>query len=120
MEICNAITFVTTKFTVVSPSPETGCQRRTVHAVVIGDCGRLESGPNPTRGDDWRLDLYVMLARATRVEDQLLMRAPPSSLLWGLPRSLRTQLDKLAARTAKCWHRAAQFVAQLGFGEFLH
>ena len=71
-------------------------------AGVIIDCGRIETGPHPKEPDDWWLDLYVMLSRATRLEDLLLMRAPPASfLLRGPPASLRLQLDKFAARTDK-------------------
>ena len=80
----------------------TACQGRTMDAGVIIDCGRIETGPHPKEPDDWWLDLYVMLSRATRLEDLLLMRAPPASfLLRGPPASLRLQLDKFAARTDK-------------------
>ena len=36
---------------------------------VIIDCGRQEGGAHPKEDDDWWLDLYVMLSRATRLED---------------------------------------------------
>jgi hypothetical protein len=99
----------------------TACQGRTMHDGVIIDCGRLESGPHPKDDDDWWLDLYVMLSRATRIDDLLLMRAPPASfLLRGPPASLRKQLDKFATRTGECRRKAAQLVAELGFCEFLH
>ena len=76
----------------------TACQGRTMDAGVVIDCGRLEGGPHPKDDDDWWLDLYVMLSRATRLEDLLLMRAPPATfLLRGPPASLRLQLDKFAA-----------------------
>ena len=62
-----------------------------------------------------------LLLRATRLEDLLLMRAPPASfLLQGPPASLRQQLEKFAARTAKCRHGAAELARELGFEEFLH
>jgi hypothetical protein len=62
-----------------------------------------------------------MLSRATRLEDLLLMRAPPASfLLQGPPASLRQQLEKFAARTAKCRYGAAELARELGFEEFLH
>jgi hypothetical protein len=59
----------------------TACQGRTMDAGVILDCGRIEKGTYPKDLDDWWLDLYVMLSRATRLEDLLLMRAPPASFL---------------------------------------
>ncbi len=78
-------------------------------------------GAHPKHNDDWWLDLYVMLSRATRLEDLLLMRAPPASfLLQGPPASLRLQLDRFAARTTNCRQRAMKLVAELGFKEFLH
>ena len=44
----------------------------------------------------------MLLSRATRLEDLLLMRAAPASfLLRGPPASLWLQLDKVAARTDK-------------------
>ena len=90
-------------------------------AGVIIDCGRHESGPNPKEPNDWWLDLYVMLSRATRLEDLLLLRAPPASfLLRGPPESLRLHLEKFAARTEACRQRAAELAAELGFTEFLH
>ena len=99
----------------------TACQGRTMRAGVILDCGRLESGPHPKDNDDWWLDLYVMLSRATRIEDLLLMRPPPASfLLRGPPASLRTQLDKFASRTRDCRRKAEQLAVELGLGEFLH
>jgi len=92
-----------------------------MHAGVIIDCARLESGPHPKHEDDWWLELYVMLSRATRIDDLLLMRAPPASfLLRGPPKSLREQLDKFAARTGECRRKAARLAVELGFEEFLH
>ena len=99
----------------------TACQGRTMTEGVIIDCGRLEGGPHPKDDGDWWLDLYVMLSRATRLEDLLLMRAPPASfLLQGPPATLRDQLRKLAARTEACRRRAEELADELGFREFLH
>ena len=82
----------------------TACQGRTMNAGVVIDCGRLESGPHPKEEDDWWLDLYVMLSRATRLEDLLLMRPPSASfLLRGPPASLRKQLVRFA-RTSNNKH----------------
>ena len=99
----------------------TACQGRTMKEGVIIDCGRLDTGPHPKEDDDWWLDLYVMLSRATRLEDLLLMRAPPASfLLQGPPASLRKQLKKFAVRTETCRRRAEALAAELGLLEFLH
>ena len=38
-----------------------------------------EAGAHQKEDDDWWLDLYVMLSRATRLDDLLLMRAPDLS-----------------------------------------
>ena len=43
----------------------TACQGRTMRDGVIIDCGRQEGGAHPKEDDDWWLDLYVMLSRAT-------------------------------------------------------
>ena len=99
----------------------TACQGRTMGEGVIIDCGRHESGPHPKDDEDWWLDLYVMLSRATRLEDLLLMRAPPSSfLLRGPPAMLKEQLLKFATRTEACRRRAAELAAELGLTEFFH
>ena len=52
----------------------TACQGRTMREGVILDRGRHESGRGKKEYDNWWLDLYVMLSRATRIEDLLLMR----------------------------------------------
>ena len=54
----------------------TACQGRTMHEGVVIDCGRHEGGAHPKDDDDWWLDLYVMLSRATRLEDFLLNQTP--------------------------------------------
>jgi hypothetical protein len=99
----------------------TACQGRTMRAGVIIDCGRIEVGDTKKHDEDWWLDLYVMLSRATRLEDLLLMRAPPSSfLLQGPPKSLRQQLVQFARRSEACRETAATLAAELGFSEFFH
>ena len=78
----------------------TACQGRTMREGVILDCGRHESGTGKKEDDDWWLDLYVMLSRATRIEDLLLIRAPAAEfLLRGPPKGLKKQLLKFARRT---------------------
>lgn len=99
----------------------TACQGRTMKAGVILDCGRHEIGTTAKEDDDWWLDLYVMLSRATRLEDLLLLRAPPVSfLLRGPPANIKKQLAKFAQRTEACRTRAAEIAAELGFTEFFH
>ena len=99
----------------------TACQGRTMRDGVILDCGRHESGRGKKEDDDWWLDLYVMLSRATRIQDLLLMRAPSSEfLLKGPPPGLQKQLLKFATRTAACRKAAEDLVTELGFDEFLH
>ena len=71
--------------------------------------------------EDWWLDLYVMLSRATRLEDILLARAPPSTfLLQGPPKSLKQQLLTFASCTEACRQHALELAVELGFDEFLH
>ena len=92
-----------------------------MHDGVVIDCGRHEGGSTPKDDEDWWLDLYVMLSRATRLEDILLARAPPSSfLLQGPPKSLKQQLLTFAARTEACRQQALRLAAELGFDEFSH
>ncbi len=69
---------------------------------VIIDCGRHESVSKMEEDDDWWLDLHVMLSRATRLDDLLLVRAPePSFFLKGSPQSLKKQLQGFARRTER-------------------
>ena len=50
---------------------------------------------------DWWLNLYVMLSRATRMEDILLVRPPPRDLLEkGPPADLREALATFEDRIA--------------------
>ena len=65
--------------------------------------------------------MHVMLSRATRLEDLLVMRAPGSEfLLRGPPADLSKQLKKFAKRTAENRLIAEQLAKDLGFDEFLH
>ena len=87
---------------------------------VIIDCGRQEGGSHPKEDDDWWLDLYVMLSRATRLEDLLLMRALDLSFFAkGPPKSLLTQLAKFARRTKTCRQQAERLAQDLGLSPFL-
>ena len=75
----------------------TACHGRTLPAGVIIDCAHAEdssgwTAPSIRTKDDWWVDVYEMLMCATRLEDVLLMRAPPISfLLQGAPNAGRWQ-----------------------------
>ena len=97
------------------------CQGRTMRAGVVIDFGRHEGGSTRKEDGDWWLELYVMLSRATRLDDLLLLRAPPSSfLLQGPPPDLQKRLQSFAARTKKCRAHAEKLARELGFSSFLH
>ena len=88
---------------------------------VIIDCQRYHTGPTPRKEEDWWLDLYVMLSRATRLEDLLLVRAPPIDFFQsGPPVSMRRQLATFARRSAACHTRAEEIAQELGFSRFFH
>jgi hypothetical protein len=99
----------------------TACQGRTMRAGVLIDCGRHESGTTKKEDEDWWLELYVMLSRATRLSDLLLMRAPPFSF-WarGPPADLSKRLEAFAKRTQTCRANAAKLARDLGFEQFFH
>ena len=87
---------------------------------VIIDCGKLETKATRKEDDDWWLDLYVMLSRATKLEDLLLLRAPELSFFAkGPPKTLQKQLAKFARRTEQCRPQAEQLATELGFAGFL-
>ena len=64
------------------------------------DCARIEAqGYHGTSDNEWWLNLYVMLSRATKMEDMLLLRPPPRELLErGPPASVREALQRFEAR----------------------
>ena len=87
---------------------------------VIIDCGRQDGGAHRKENDDWWLDLYVMLSRATRLEDLLLMRAPDLEFFAkGPPKTLRKQLAKFASRTNACRKQVEKIARELGLATFL-
>ena len=99
----------------------TACQGRTLTRGVVIDCGRHEGGATPKEDDDWWLELYVMLSRATCLNDLLLVRPPPATfLLRGPPANLKQQLEKFAARTEGCRATAAALAHELGLARFFH
>ena len=98
----------------------TACQGRTMSEGVIIDCERYQTG-NAKKDEDWWLDLYVMLSRATRLEDLLLVRAPPIDFFQsGPPVSMRRQLAAFARLSAACHTRAEEMAQELGFSRFFH
>ena len=98
----------------------TACQGRTMRDGVIINCGRQEGGAHPKEDDDWWLDLYVMLSRATRLQDLILLRAPPLEFFKnGPPKSLTKQLAKFTNRTEACRGAAEKFAKELGLAPFL-
>ena len=98
----------------------TACQGRTMRDGVIIDCGRHEAGAHKKEDDDWWLDLYVMLSRATKLADLLLLRAPELSFFAkGPPKTLQKQFAKFARRTSECRRHAEQLAAELGLAGFL-
>ena len=98
----------------------TACQGRTMRDGVIIDCGRLEDRNRALHDDDWWLDLYVMLSRATKLDDLLLLRPPDLEFFAkGPPKSLNRQLAKFAARTEACRTEAANIARELGLTQFL-
>ena len=98
----------------------TGCQGMTLPRGVIIDCARRTDGPHPMDDDAWWLDLYVMLSRATKLDDLLLLRAPAAEyLLRGPPKSLQKQLQVFDKRVADCKKKAAERAKELGFDGFL-
>jgi hypothetical protein len=99
-------------------------QGRTMKQGVIVDCGqKMRCMPGvdaQTREDDYWLHMYVMLSRATRSEDLLLMRAPcPEFLLRGPPKDLKRALKLFNVRTEHCRTVAEELAAELGFSKFL-
>ena len=93
----------------------TACQGRTMRDGVIIDCGRQEGGAHPKEDDDWWLDLYVMLSRATRLDDLLLLRAPSLDFFAkGPPKTLRKQLAKFSRRIDACRQHAEELAKELG------
>ena len=65
--------------------------------------------------------LHVMLSRATRLTDLLLLHSPPVYfLLQGPPKDLQKRLKAFTKRASLCRARAQQLVRELGFQALLH
>ena len=71
--------------------------------------------------DDWWLHLYVMMSRATRLDDLLLLRAPGVEFLKrGPPKDFRDRLAQFDRRVRSCKTKAEQLVKELKLDRFLH
>ena len=87
---------------------------------MLIDMARCEDGAHPMDDDTWWLHLYVMISRATQLEDLLLLRAPPVEfLLRGPPEQLRERLRLFGRRTKACHARAEELARDLGLARFL-
>ena len=98
----------------------TACQWKTLPGGVLIDAGRREEGSHPMDEDTWWLHLYVMLSRATDLDDLLMIRGPPTEFLSrGPPADLHEQLRTLAQRIQMCRAHAEHLAHDFGFSHFL-
>ena len=91
----------------------TASQGQTLRDKVTIDCAQNEpQGKRGTSEDEWWLNLYVMFSRVTRMEDMLLLRPPPRTLLErGPPASVREALQRFE-QTEKITIADAEILAQ--------
>ena len=69
---------------------------------------------------DWWTDLYVMVSRATRLSDLLLIRPPPVEfLLRGPPEGVKEQMIRFAETAEACRVDAARVTRELEMDIFL-
>ena len=94
----------------------TASQGQTIRTGVTIDCARLvPAGRQGMKDSDWWLHLYVMLSRATCMEDMLLLRPPPRSLLEaGPPPDVKRALERFEQRIATSTAAADQLAAKFG------
>ena len=98
----------------------TACQGKTLSDGVVVDCARRESGQHPLEEDDWWLHLYVMLSRATSLDNVLLLRAPEADfLLRGPPTDLRARLAVFGGRVKDTRAKAEKLAQSMGYGAHL-
>ena len=65
--------------------------------------------------------MYVMMSRATRLDDLLLLRAPNVEFLkHGPPKVFRDRLAQFDRRARSCNTKAEQLVKELKLDRFLH
>ena len=99
----------------------TASQGRTMRAGFVIGCERMTTGAAAKDDGEWWLELYVMLSRATRLDDLLLIRAPPSTCLTrGPPTDVKERLQKFARQTQICREEATGIAKNFGFACFLH
>ena len=94
----------------------TASQGQTLRAAVTIDCARQEpQGRRGTDDDAWWLNLYVMLSRATRMADMLLLRPPPRELLErGPPAAVRAALRRFEQRELTSVADAVELAGRFG------
>ena len=98
----------------------TSCQGTTLPDGVVVDCARREQKPHPMDDDDWWLHLYVMISRATSLDDLLLLHARDVSfLLRGPLADLRARLDVFGRRVNATRAKADQIARNMGCGAYL-
>ena len=88
-------------------------QGQTIRDTVTIDCARNEpQGKRGTSEDERWLNLYVMFSRVTRIEDMLLSRPPPRTLLErGPPVAVHEALQRFE-QTEKITIADAEMLAQ--------
>ena len=87
---------------------------------VVIDCARRTGERHPLSDDAYWLDMYVMLSRATKLENILLVRAPEAKLLLqGPPKSLQQKLNTFNNRVTACRAKATKLAQDLGLAQFL-
>ena len=87
---------------------------------VVIDCARRTGERHPLSDDAYWLDMYVMLSRATKLENILLVRAPEAKLLLqGPPKSLQQKLNTFNNRVTACKTKATKLAQDLGLAQFL-
>ena len=95
----------------------TAAQGRTMHRGVIVDAGCKDE----KKMDDLWLHLYVMLSRATTVDNLLMIRDPGLDFLArGPPADLAKRLRAFSSRTEKCRKEAERLAVELDLAGFLH
>ena len=95
-------------------------QGMTLNMGVVIDCARRTGERHPLSDDKYWLDMYVMLSRATKLENILLVRAPEAEfLLQGPPKSLQQKLKTFNKRVTACRGKATKLAQDLGLAQFL-
>ena len=94
----------------------TSVQGHTIRTGVTIDCGRIEpSGSQGMSDETWWFHLYVMLSRATRMKDMLLLRPPPRELLErGPPKAILQALHRFVDLEERSVAEATQLCRELG------